>query len=181
MLAGIALKKRALRRFARARNGAAALEFALVAVPFFLLIIGLAEVSMIGFAQTSLNFAVSDVARDIRTGRAQLDGATQADMESRLCDGMGQFLVLNCEDNLFLDVNRFDSFLSVNVDDPIQNDEFDSGGFVFQPGAPADIVVVRAYYRWRVITPMFESAFQNVSGGERVLSATMMFRNEPYQ
>jgi hypothetical protein len=39
---------------------------------------------------------------------------------------------------------------------------------------------VRAYYRWRIMTPMFETVFQNIEGGERVLAATMMFRNEPY-
>jgi hypothetical protein len=31
------------------------------------------------------------------------------------------------------------------------------------------------------MTPLFESVFQNISGGERILVSTMMFRNEPYQ
>lgn len=181
MFARMSRQNRGLRRFGRAREGAAAVEFALVAIPFFLLIIGLAEIAMIGFAQTSLNFAVSNVARDIRTGNAQTQGATQTEIHERLCNDMGQFLVLNCDDNLFLDVNRFDSFLDVNVDSPIENGQFEDGGFGFQPGAPSDIVVVRAYYRWRVLTPMFTTVFQNVGGGERVLSATMLFRNEPYQ
>lgn len=172
---------KALRRFARAREGVAAVEFAFVAIPFFLLIIGLAEIALIGFAQTSLNFAVSNVARDIRTGNAQTQGLTQATMESRLCTDMSQFLTLNCADNLFLDVKRFDSFLNIDVDPPIESGEFQDGGFAYQPGAPSDIVVIRAYYRWRVLTPMFQAVFQNVNGGERVLSATMMFRNEPYQ
>lgn len=172
---------RALRRFGRARKGHAAVEFALVAIPFFLLIVGLAEIALLGFAQTSLNFAVSNVARDIRTGNAQLQGFTQTTMEDRLCDDMTTFLVLNCEDNLFLDVKKFDSFLSINLDSPIQNGQFDSGGFDYQPGAPSEIVVVRAYYRWSMLTPVFGDVFQNIEGGHRILTATMMFRNEPYQ
>jgi hypothetical protein len=40
---------------------------------------------------------------------------------------------------------------------------------------------VRAYYRWQILTPLFASVFQNVSGGERILVSTMMFRDEPYQ
>jgi Flp pilus assembly protein TadG len=171
---------RALRRFSRARRGSAAFEFALVAVPFFLLTIGLAEIAMIGFAQTSLNFAVSNVSRDIRTGRAQMDGLTFADMRNRLCSDMTNFLALSCDDHLFLDVNRFDSFVDAEVNNPIQNNQFQAGGFAYTPGAPSDIVVVRAYYRWRIMTPMFETVFQNIEGGERVLAATMMFRNEPY-
>jgi Flp pilus assembly protein TadG len=47
---------KAFRRFARARRGSAAVEFALVLMPFFLLTFGLAEVAMVGFAQTNLDF-----------------------------------------------------------------------------------------------------------------------------
>jgi Flp pilus assembly protein TadG len=172
-----------LRRFARARRGSAAVEFAFVVVPFFLLMVGLAEVAMMGFAQTSLDYAVSETARQIRTGQAQLGGVTAGEIEDEVCDQLNRFLVMDCEANLLLDVNRYDSFLDAGNDfaNPVQNNEFQPGPMDFAPGAPSDIVVVRAYYRWRVITPMFEAVFQNVSGGERILSATMMFRNEPYQ
>lgn len=169
------------RRFGRARRGSAAVEFALVAVPFFLLIIGLAEIAMIGFAQTSLNFAVSNVSREIRTGRAQMDNVSYGDIKQQLCGDMDVFLMLDCDANLFLDVNRFDSFVNANTSGPIQNGEFHSGSFGYVPGAPSDIVVVRAYYRWKIMTPMFEAVFQNIAGGQRILAATMMFRNEPYQ
>ena len=64
---------------------------------------------------------------------------------------------------------------------PFDDGEFDDSGFGYQPGQPSSIVVVRAYYRWHVMTPMFQQVFQNINGGERVLISTMMFRNEPYQ
>jgi len=174
---------RILRGFAGARGGSAAVEFAIIAMPFFLLTVGLAEVSLIGFAQTSLDLGVSDAARQIRTGRAQMGGLGQNDIRDRICDQINNFLVLECEGNLFLDVDRFDSFVDAGNanNNPIQDGEFQEVGFGYTPGAPSDIVVVRAYYRWRILTPMFESVFQNVSGGERILVSTMMFRNEPYQ
>lgn len=173
---------RPLRRFARARRGSAAVEFALIVVPFFLLTFGLAEVSMIGFAQTSLDYAVSETGRQIRTGRAQLDGVSYGEIQSRLCDELSGFLFANCSGNLFLDVDRFDSFVDAGAGaDAIQNGEFQDDNFGYDPGAPSDIVVVRAYYRWHIMTPMFENVFANVSGGERILVSTMMFRNEPYQ
>ena len=56
-----------------------------------------------------------------------------------------------------------------------------TGGFGYTPGNASDIVVVRAYYRWKILTPLFEPIFQNVNGGHRILVSTLMFRNEPYQ
>ncbi len=170
-------------RFGRAREGMAALEFAIVVLPFFLLTIGLAEISMIGFAQTSLDYAVSETARQIRTGQAQMGGLSKGEIEELLCDEVNNFVVLSCDGNLFLDVNRFDSFVEAEngVQDPIEDGEFQDPGFGYEPGAPSDIVVVRAYYRWEIMTPLFEPVFENVAGGQRILIATMMFRNEPYQ
>ena len=52
MFAPLKLMPRALRRFARKQDGAVALEFGFVAVPFFMLTFGLAEVSLMGLAQT---------------------------------------------------------------------------------------------------------------------------------
>lgn len=183
MFASNKAMKKALRRFGRARRGAAAVEFGLVAIPFFLLTFGMAEVAMMGFAQTSLNNAVSQTARDIRTGRAQRDGLSAGEIQDRLCTELNEFIVMECDGNLYLDVDRFDSFTNASngAADPIQDGEFEEDGFGYSPGGPSDIVVVRAYYRWRVITPMFEGIFANISGGERIMVSTMMFRNEPFQ
>lgn len=173
---------KAFRRFRRAERGSAAVEFGLVIMPFFLLTFALAEISMIGFAQTSLDFAVAETARQIRTGEAQMGGVSEADIHEELCGELNNFIMMECDDNLFLDVNTFASFVDANENDsPIEDGEFQEDGFDYDPGAPSDIVVVRAYYRWAIMTPMFEAVFQNVSGGERILVATMMFRNEPYQ
>lgn len=182
MFARALTKMRTLRRFGRARRGSAAVEFALVLMPFFLLTFGLAEVAMMGFAQTSLDFAVSETARQIRTGRAQMSGLTEGQIKAQLCGNLNNFIVMGCDGNLFLDVDRFNSFVDASngANAPIQNNQFQPAGMGYTPGAPSDIVVVRAYYRWRVMTPLFEPVFQNVSGGERILVATMMFRNEPY-
>jgi len=183
MFARAKQKLRWLKRFGRARSGSTAVEFAIVAAPFFLLTIGLAEVSLMGFAQTSLDLGVSEAARQIRTGQAQTNGMSQGDILDQICSEINNFVVLECDGNLFIDVDRFDSFVDADnaQADPIQNGQFQANGFGFTPGAPSDIVVVRAYYRWKILTPMFEPVFQNVSGGERILVSTMMFRNEPFQ
>lgn len=172
--------KRSLRRFARAKEGATVVEFALVAIPFFLLMVGLAEVSMIGFAQTSLDFAVSDTARTIRTGRVQTDGVSEGEVKQALCDELTELMVLSC-DNLYLDIKDYPSFVDIDTVNPVEDGNFSPTGFGYEPGAPSAIVVVRAYYNWEIITPFFKSLFANVSSGDRLLVSTMMFRNEPYQ
>jgi Flp pilus assembly protein TadG len=174
--------RKKLRRFGKARRGSAAVEFALVAMPFFLLTFGLVEVLMIGFAQTSLDFAVAESGREIRTGRVQQNGVSEAEVRTTLCDQVNRFMVLECEGNLFLDVDSFTSFVNANngTTNPVdQNGNFQTGGFGFQPGGDSSIVVVRAYYRWEVITPMFGPVFANIGGGRRLLVSTVMFRNEP--
>ncbi len=182
MFAPLHTLARKLRRFGRARRGVTALEFALVLPPFLLLTVGLAEVAMIGLAQTSLDFAVAETARQIRTGQAQTGGVTASEIERRLCDQFDDFLVVDCASNLSLDVKHFSSFVdaSNNMAAPISNGQFDPSGFGYSPGVASDIVVVRAYYRWDVMTPLFESVFGNVANGDRILISTMMFRSEPY-
>jgi Flp pilus assembly protein TadG len=170
-----------IRRFGQAREGVAAVEFSLIAIPFFFLTFGLAEVGLMGLAQTSLNFAVADAGRQIRTGQAQLGGVTFADVQEQICGGLNQFMSLDCAGVLYLDVQRFNTFDEINgIAGPVTAGEFDDSGFAFEPGGPNDIVVVRAYYRWRTITPMFETLLGNTSDGERILASSMLFRNEPY-
>lgn len=169
-----------VKHFTRAREGSVAIEFGFVAVPFFLLLVGLAEVSMVGLMQTNLDHAVNIRAREIRTGEAQRNGVTYDEMHDAICERITNLLSVDCEANLFLDVQVFDSFLDAsNAAVTPLADAMQPGDFV--PGAPSEIVVVRAYYRWEVLTPLFETIFANMAGGERVLVSTMMFRNEPYE
>jgi Flp pilus assembly protein TadG len=180
MFARLSKLKAGLKRFARAQRGSAAVEFGLVAAPFFLMMVGTAEIAMIGLAQSNLDYAVALTARDIRTGRAQDSGATASSIKQELCGDFARIMPLDCDANLFIDVDRYTSFADVANENPVVAGVFQTGGFNFQPGQASDIVVVRAYYRWHVMTPLFERIFANADGGERILVSTMMFRNEPF-
>lgn len=171
---------RALKRFARARRGAVAVEFAIVALPFFFLSMGMLETAMVGLAQSSLDFAISETARDIRTGQAQNLNLSYQQMKDRLCAEMGGIIQVDCVENLYLDVDTFASFVAAGSPNPIVNGTLQTGQFGYDPGVSSSIVVVRAYYRWEILTPMFQPLLENVSGGDRILASTMMFRNEPY-
>ena len=167
-------------RFGRAKRGSVAVEFGLLAVPFFMLTFGVAEIAMIGLAQSSLDHSVGNLIRGIRTGQVQANQITYAQMQEDLCDGINGLLTLNCDDTLYLDVDTFDSYVTMNNASPIQNGVLATGTFGFAPGGSSSIVVVRAYYRWRPLTPMFEALLRNTTNGERILVSAMMFRNEPF-
>jgi hypothetical protein len=52
--------------------------------------------------------------------------------------------------------------------------------FVYQPGGPGDIVVVRLFYQWPITISLLGLNLSNMSGGNRLLVATAAFKNEPY-
>jgi Flp pilus assembly protein TadG len=171
---------RSCRRFKRDQSGNAAVEFGLVALPFFLLLLGLGELGLIGFAQTSLDHAATEVARQIRTGQSQMGGQSQTQIKAMLCDEMNNLVNLSCDENLFLDVDTFASFVTVSNTSPISGGTLNTSGFGYNPGVSSSIVVVRAYYKWHVLTPIFQEVFANMNDGDRLLVSTLMFRNEPY-
>jgi Flp pilus assembly protein TadG len=170
---------RALRRFGRNRRGAAAVEFALIAPVFFWLTMGMAEITMIGFSQTTLDFAVAKSARQIRIGQAQSAGAVA--FHQAICDNMTGLVSLQCTD-LYVDVDAFDSFVSVSNPNPLgANGAILTGQFGFNPGTSSQIVLVRGFYRWHVVTPLFQTLFANTAGGtDRLLTSTVLLRNEPF-
>jgi len=58
-----------IRRFARAQRGAMAVEFAIVAFPFLLLLFGIVELALVFIVSMTLETATGDAARMIRTGK----------------------------------------------------------------------------------------------------------------
>ena len=168
-------------RFARAKGGAAAVEFALMAIPFFLLLFGVIELSLIFLLSTTMDNATGEVGRRIRTGELQTQGgATPQAFKTAICDTLG-WLKGDCESNLFVDVRTFSSFQAAGSQGaPVTNDAFDPTQFQFNLGQPGSIVLVRAFYKWPFMTPLVSKAMGQFSDGSMVLLSTVTFRNEPY-
>ena len=167
-----------LRRFAR-HEGGNIVEMALVALPFITLMFGVLELGVIFMVQTTLENASYTVARQIRTGELQTAGGTAATFKTAMCNEMG-WLGATCSSSLNVDVRTFTQFSSVTAPSPITGGVFDSTKTTFTPGNPGDIVLVRCFYTWSLFTPVLSAGLQNMSGGKRLLTAAVTFRNEPY-
>jgi Flp pilus assembly protein TadG len=166
-------------RFARHQDGAAAVEFALVAVPFLALTFAILETALVFFAGQTLEAAASGSGRLIMTGQAQTAGYTQDDFKTQVCNNLAGGL-FNCSTGVYVDVKTYNNFGGVNTASPIVNGQFDSSKLTWTPGGPGSIVVVTLYYQWPIYVSLLGNNLANVNGGSRLLVATSVFRNEPY-
>jgi Flp pilus assembly protein TadG len=165
--------------FAADKRGIAAVEFALIAIPFFFLIFGLLEVCVIFIMASVLEHGASEASRAIRTGQFQQGGFGELAFKNAVCAEL--FDLMSCGDKLSLDVKTFSSFAGTNNPSPIDGDgNLDDSGFAFSPGGQNDIVVIRVFYEWDLMIPLMSKPLANMSGDRRLLQATIAFRNEPF-
>jgi Flp pilus assembly protein TadG len=166
-----------LRRFRRNRDGAAALEFAIIAPMFFALLFAILETAMVFFASQVLETITQDSARMILTGQAQGATYSQAQFANYVCS---QIPALFSCSSMSVDVKSYSSFAAVNINSQIDG----SGNFVnnmtYCPGGPGDIVVVRVFYPWQLFVTGLGYNISNLAGNKRLLVATAAFQNEPF-
>jgi Flp pilus assembly protein TadG len=167
-----------LRRFAREEKGATVIEFAMVALPFFLLLFAIFDISFIFFATTTLENGIVAAARQIRTGQAQAANMTANEFRTLVCNQIN--MMLACDARLALDVRKFTGFNNVALPPGTDGNGNLSGDMTFDPGTAGDVVVVRAFYVWPMLTPTGISEFSNMAGHQRLLEASIAFRNEPF-
>jgi Flp pilus assembly protein TadG len=159
----------------RDRSGAAAIEFALVAPLFLLLLVGILEISIMFFTSSVIEGATKEAARQIRTGQIQGSGNPLTTFRNELCGAL--YNIIDCNEVLF-HVQTFSSFQTVSM--PLELDE--DGEIVnttFVPGGSGAVTVVRAMYRWEFMTPFIAEVIPAGFGGHLIVS-TVAFQNEPY-
>lgn len=173
------LELKVVRRLTRQQDGAAAVEFAMVAAPFLALVFAIMETAMVFFAGQVLETAAADSARLIMTGQAQNQSLDQAAFKNAVCSRI--YGLFDCTGGIYIDVKTYTSFATVDTTPPIdQNGEL-INNFIYQPGQPGDIVVVRLFYQWPVYVPLLGFNLADMAGGKRLMAATVAFRNEPYK
>jgi len=146
-------------------------------MPFFTLVLAILETTAVFFASTTLENAVNDAARKIRTGEVQVNNMDAAQFRQLICDEIDVFL--KC-DSLVVDVRSFGQFDTVTFPPPLNADGTLKNDQQFSPGTAGDVVLVRAFYTWPVMTPLIGATLSNMANNERLISAASAFRNEPF-
>lgn len=174
-LAGLRLARTAA-RFARAERGATAVEFALVSIPFLLLVMAMIELGLVFLVSLTLENAIIDVGRTIRTGEVQGAKTTAADFKTAVCAKMN-WLGDRCAGALSLDVRTYADFASVGAsaaNATVPNPP------TWDPGKAGSVVLIRGYYAWPLVTPLMNTGLQSADG-KRIIYAATAFMNEPYE
>ncbi|WP_309083474.1 pilus assembly protein [Chelativorans sp.] len=164
------------RRFCRERSGATAIEFAILALPFFLVLFAILETSLSLVAQQLMTSATEDVARQFRTGQLRAGDLTAESVRDRLCERMGLLFPSNCP-GLRVDLQSFRTFAEAAAvfDGPVVPEQFR-----FDPGEAEEKNVLRVFYFWPVITDIMRESMSNLPDGNTLLFATQTWQNEPF-
>lgn len=191
---------RQISRLFRSRDGAAAIEFAILAIPYFMIIFAIIETFVAFSAEQLLSNATNSLARQLRTGEITVGlnrdtDKTEAEFRQALCDEIA--IMMTCSateadeaDRLFIDVRNFTSFADIPTEiDRIGDDKFsdlDTSAFAYTPGGPGTINMVRAFYRWPVtadIVRPYITTLRPADGSipdEFLIVATTAIQNEDY-
>lgn len=163
---------RKLRKFFRGRESVAAIEFSLVAFPFFLLLFMILETGYFFLFAIELEGAAAEGARQIRTGaiqQAATPAAALTNLQTAVCS---KIYLSGCSDLIF-DVQSYDDFNSIPSPPPAPPATQAEAAFL--PGNPGSTVVVKLIYNWHFITPLISNIIDT-----KQLISTVAFRNEPY-
>jgi len=170
--------------FRKSDGGAVAIEFAIVAPVFFLMVMSIFELCLNYTADRLFNSGLDNAARLIKTGQVRASPTYgSAEFKQELCNQPIMFL-FDC-DNVLVDVRTVAAFqedsYETNPDGSVN-----SGSFGFAPGGRTTINVVRAFYEWPTVLNWVQ--FGQATGyqidvfdeNSRIIAASTAFLNEPF-
>lgn len=170
---------RMLALWPRRTDGAVAIEFALVALPFFAMVIGLLEVSLMYASAVVLEGGTVQAARAIRTGQVQQSANPEETFKDLLCARTAS--VIPCESLRYEVIHPpGDTFGDLEGVPPQYDDDGNLESQGFDAGGISDVVVIRTSYRYRFITPMMAPLLSAASDHGVTLLSTVTLRSEPY-
>jgi Flp pilus assembly pilin Flp len=169
-------------RFRRDQGGAAAIEFALLLVPFLILLLLVLEVALLFLVSQALENGTQDAARLVRTGRAS--DLTIPSFKKEVCKSFWDSA--SCEQKIEIDVRVAANFQGAAGQTVCEGN--------FARGSGDDLIVVRACYPWsgsRVLPGLINfltGFYEGIEGPKTTyssptvytLTAATMFRNEPF-
>lgn len=188
-----------LRRFCRATGGAAAIEFAILIIPFMMIITATIETFVAYNAEQVLANAVDTFSRKIRTGQITFGMGRSTDMtetEFRTAFCAEIAVMITCEStepttpkNLYIDLRSFATFATMPKTIPTVSaaaySDVDTSSFAYSPGGAGSLNMLRAMYRWKIMTDLMRPYLTNIrpSGAvptDCLIVSTAAFKSENY-
>lgn len=162
------------------RRGTTAIEFALVAMPFVMIVVAIIEISVMYAANSVMLGAAQDAVRAVRTGQIQaISDPDEADdfFRAQLCNHIPIRLV-DCNAIQFK-VEVLESFATANTD--IELDDEGNLGDDIDYGEEEDVMMVTVLYYHPMLSPMTAAFFADSPNNTRLLTGAFVFQTEPYK
>ena len=172
------------RRYSKADKGAAAVEFAMVAMPFFILLGVIIETGVMMFTEFTMQASVQKASRLIRTGQAKTLALTAANFKVEICKTAG--LLIDCVGKVSVYVDSDpNGFGALKAKFPAATtvgtaSDGSPGPVSFNCGAPLNSVGVVATYDWNFVFPFMNFNANTSVTTKRRLVGVVMFANEPF-
>jgi Flp pilus assembly protein TadG len=168
-------------RFLKDRRGVTAIEFAVLALPFFLLVFAIIESCIAFAAQQVIANTVDNVARELRTGQKRPETLQPGDIKEMICTPIQIMVPTGCP-GLHIDLEHYDSFAdAAQVHIPYTSaGDLNTSGFKIDPGGTGSKNMLRVFYEWPVMTPFMGSIMANLPHNYELLFASVTWQNEPY-
>ena len=199
--AGMRHAARRLRRLIRSSDGAAAIEFALLAIPYFLILFAILETFVAFTAEQLITGAVDTLGRELRTGQITYNlgrstDMTEAQFRQAFCNEVAILITCSASEittptNLYIDAQSYSSFSAMPTAIPRLSasdlySDLNTSGMKFAPGGQSSINMLRVFYRWQIITDIVRPYLTNIRPADGsmpttyLIVATAPFQNEKY-
>jgi Flp pilus assembly protein TadG len=157
-------------RLIKAERGTTMVEFALVVLPFLLLLLGAFDIGFYYWGSEELENATVYGARLVRTGQVQAAGMTQAQLKAAICSKTAA--LVGCTSRIRLDVRSARSFARITPPSPFDASGAlkSDAGFTYSPGGANDVVLVSTFFDWHLL----------LKSSDYILHAATVTRNEPF-
>lgn len=168
---------RLLRSLTKDRNGSAAIEFAILALPFFVVIFAIAEIAVMYFVDSGLDAALHKTVRQVRVGVAKSGSWDAQKFKDVLCGELS--FSFDCATKLKVRATVITDMSSIVKASPI------SGGSLavtedFNLGDSGSYVLVQAFLPWDPTFELYSISSTQLSDGSYVLGSAELIKNEPF-
>lgn len=181
-------------KFGLSRDGTAAIEFAILAFPYFLVVFAIIETFIAMMAEQVVVNATDTMARRLRTGQIS-SSITKEDFRKSFCDEVSVMITcsadeIKTEQKLYIDLRSFTAFKDIPTTIPLkaygEYYDLDTAQFGFKPGGPETINMLRVYYRWGVVADIIRPYLTKIRPADGsmpshfLIVATDAYMNEKY-
>lgn len=164
-------------------KGAVAVEFALIAPVFLMLVLSVLELGWTMTRIALIDNAVAQAAKFVYIGAASSGSPTQTALEAFICDEA--MVISNCYNNITVELTTINDFHSPPAWNApcVDSDDVSLAPVVgYSPGAGGSIMFMRVCVTMDLFTPGLGMglALQRTNGGRTQIISSLAFMNEPF-